>query len=146
MSKVEDFLTASEEQAIVEAIHIAEKNTSGEIRVHFEKSLDQDALKRAQEVFFQLEMDKTMYKNGVLFYVAVDDHKFAIIGDEGIDKVVPDDFWESIRDEVINEFIQENPTKGLVLGILHAGEKLKEYFPYGDKHENELSDEISKRH
>ena len=146
LMEVEQFLNDQQEQEVINAIRQAEKNTSGEIRVHFEKSLDQEALKRAQEVFFQLEMDKTMYKNGVLFYVAVDDHKFAIIGDEGIDKVVPDDFWESIRDEVINEFIKGNPTKGLVLGILHAGEKLKEYFPYGDKHENELSDEISKRH
>ena len=114
--------------------------------MHFEKSLDLDPIKRAQELFYHLEMDKTQFKNGVLFYVAVDDHKFAIIGDEGIDKVVPDDFWESIKDEVINEFKKGNPTQGLVLGILHAGEKLKEYFPYGGKDENELSDEISKRH
>ena len=110
------------------AIREAEKNTSGEIRVHFEKSLDQDPMKRAQEVFYQLEMDKTQFKNGVLFYVAVDDHQFAIIGDEGIDKVVPDDFWESIRDEVINEFVKGNHSQGLVMGILHAGEKLKNIF------------------
>ena len=146
LMEVEAFLSKEQETEVVDAIRAAELNTSGEIRVHFEKSLDQDPLKRAQELFYQLEMDKTQFKNGVLFYVAVDAHKFAIIGDEGIDKVVPDDFWESIKDEVINEFKKENPTQGLVLGILHAGEKLKEYFPYGDKDENELSDEISKRH
>jgi len=146
LMEVEQFLNDQQEQEVINAIRQAEKNTSGEIRVHFEKSLDQDALKRAQEVFFQLEMDKTMFKNGVLFYVAVDDHQFAIIGDEGIDKLVPNDFWESVRDEVITEFVKGNHSKGLVLGILHAGEKLKEYFPYGDKDENELSDEISKRH
>lgn len=144
--EVEQFLTQQQEQEVINAIREAEKNTSGEIRVHFEKSLDQDALKRAQELFFQLEMDKTIFKNGVLFYVAVDDHQFAIIGDEGIDKKVPDDFWESVRDEVISEFVKGNHAKGLVKGILHAGEKLKEYFPFGDKVENELSDEISKRH
>jgi len=143
---VEDFLSKAEEKEIVEAIRKAEKNTSGEIRVHFEKSLNEDALKRAQEVFCQLEMDQTKFKNGVLFYVAVDDHQFAIIGDEGIDKMVPDDFWESIKDEVINEFVKGDHTKGLVLGILHCGEKLKEYFPNGEKNDNELSDEISKRH
>jgi len=146
LMEVEAFLSKEQETEVVDAIRAAELNTSGEIRVHFEKSLDQDPIKRAQELFYQLEMDKTQFKNGVLFYVAVDAHKFAIIGDEGIDKVVPDDFWESIKDEVINEFKKENPTQGLVLGILHAGEKLKEYFPYGDKDENELSDEISKRH
>lgn len=144
--EVEQFLTQEQEQQVINAIREAELNTSGEIRVHFEKSLNQDAILRAQEVFYQLEMDKTMNKNGVLFYVAVDDHKFAIIGDEGIDQKVPDDFWLSIKDEVITEFAKGNHGKGLVLGILHAGEKLKEYFPYGDKDENELSDEISKRH
>lgn len=144
--EVEAFLSDQQEKDIVNSIREAEQNTSGEIRVHFEKSLDQDPIIRAQELFYQLEMDKTQFKNGVLFYVAVDDHKFAIIGDEGIDKVVPDNFWESIKDEVINEFIKGNHAKGLILGILHTGEKLKEYFPYADKDENELSDEISKRH
>lgn len=144
--EVEQFLTKEQEEDVINAIREAELNTSGEIRVHFEKSLNQDAIKRAQEVFYQLEMEKTLNKNGVLFYVAVDDHKFAIIGDEGIDKKVPKNFWVSIKDEVITEFVKGNHSKGLVLGILHAGEKLKEFFPYSDKDENELSDEISKRH
>lgn len=144
--EVAEFLTKEQELEVVNSIREAERNTSGEIRVHFEKSLVKDPIQRAQELFYHLEMDKTRFKNGVLFYVAVDDHKFAIIGDEGIDKVVPDDFWESIKNEVITEFAKGNHGKGLVLGILHAGEKLKEYFPYGDKDENELSDEISKGH
>ena len=144
--EVAEFLSKEQEKEVVASIKEAELNTSGEIRVHFEKSLDQDPIQRAQELFYQLEMDKTQFKNGVLFYVAVDDHKFAIIGDEGIDMAVPDDFWMSIKNEVIKEFVQGNHARGLVLGILHAGEKLKEYFPYGDKDENELSDEISKRH
>lgn len=144
--EVEQFLTEQQEQEVINAIRKAEKNTSGEIRVHLEKSLDQDPIKRAEEVFVQLEMEKTTFKNGILFYVAVDDHQFAILGDEGIDKVVPDDFWESIKNEVINEFVKGEHAKGLVLGILHTGEKLKEFFPYSDKDQNELSDEISKRH
>ncbi|MGI9532667.1 TPM domain-containing protein [Lutimonas sp.] len=144
--EVEEFLSIEQEKRVVEAIREAELNTSGEIRVHFEKSVELDPIQRAQELFLHLGMDKTQYKNGVLFYVAVDDHKFAIIGDQGIDKVVPKDFWESIKDEVINEFTKGKHSKGLIMGILHAGEKLKEYFPYGDKDENELSDEISKGH
>lgn len=144
--EVEDFLTPEQEQFIVDAIREAEKNTSGEIRVDFEKNLQKDPIERAQEVFFKLEMDKTKYKNGVLFYVAVDDHRFAIIGDEGIDKAVPDDFWESVKNEVISEFIKGNFAEGLVKGILHTGEKLKQYFPYKDDDKNELPDEISKRH
>lgn len=144
--EVAQFLTKQQEQEVINSIQEAEKNTSGEIRVHFEKSVDQDPIARAKEVFYQLEMHNTKFKNGILFYVAVDDHQFAVLGDEGIDKVVPDDFWESIKDEVLNEFKLGNHSKGLVLGILHTGEKLKEYFPFNDDDINELSDEISKGH
>jgi uncharacterized membrane protein len=143
---VEKFLSDKEEQQVIDAIREAEKNTSGEIRVHLEKNMETDAMTRAKEVFFYLGMDKTTHKNGILFYVAADSHQFAVIGDEGIDKVVPADFWESIKNEVINQFIKGNHCKGLVMGILHAGEKLKEFYPYDNKDENELSDEISKRH
>ena len=144
--EVKEFLSKEEEAGVVEAIRKAEKNTSGEIRVHFEKNVEKKAISRAEEIFYRLEMDKTKFKNGVLFYVAVDDHQFAILGDEGIDKVVPDDFWESIKDEVVTEFAKGDHGKGLVMGILHAGEKLREYFPFTEGDENELSDEISKNH
>ena len=139
-------MTAEEEQGIIEAIIEAENHTSGEIRVHLEKALDKDPIQRAEEVFFFLGMDRTKNQNGILFYVAVDDHRFAVIGDKGIDKVVPDDFWESIRDEVITEFKLGKYANGLVQGVLHAGEKLKEFFPVDDADQNELPDSISKNH
>ena len=139
-------MTAEEEQLIVEAIIEAENHTSGEIRVHLEKELDKDPIARAQEVFYYLGMDGTQNQNGILFYVAVDDHRFAVIGDKGIDTVVPDDFWESIRDEVITEFKSGKYARGLIQGILHAGEKLKEFFPVDEEDQNELPDSISKNH
>ena len=144
--EVSEFLSKQEEQQVVEAIREAEGHTSGEIRVHFERNLDKEPMKRAEEVFCYLRMDRTEKKNGVLFYVAVDDHQFAVLGDHGIDEVVPDDFWESIRDEVIAEFRVGKHAKGLVAGILHAGEKLKEFFPVEGDHKNELPDQISKNH
>lgn len=142
--EVQEFLNKEQEQRVINAIQKAEKKTSGEIRVHFERNTKKDALIRAEEVFYGLEMDKTNFRNGILFYVAVDDHQFAIVGDEGIDKVVPDDFWESIKDEVLSEFSNGDHARGLELGILHTGEKLKEFFPVADDDDNELSDEISK--
>lgn len=144
--EVEAFLTAEEEQSIIEAIIAAENQTSGEIRVHLEKALDKDPIQRAEDVFFFLGMDGTQNQNGILFYVAVDDHRFAVIGDKGIDTVVPDDFWESIRDEVLTQFKLGKYARGLVQGILHAGEKLKEYFPVDEADQNELPDSISKNH
>jgi len=144
MSETNDFLTSTDEETIIAAIQQAEKNTSGEIRVHIEKHSEKPPLERAQEVFFELGMDKTASRNGVLFYVGIDDHTFAIIGDEGIDKVVEDDFWDCTKDIVIDHFKKDRFAQGLAEGILKAGERLKTYFPYDNDDTNELPDTISK--
>lgn len=144
MSKIEDFLTKEEEQEIVRAITTAEKNTSGEIRIHIENHTEKPPLERAQEVFHFLGMDETELRNGVLFYVGVTDQAFAIIGDEGIDKVVENDFWDCTRDIVISNFKEKKFKEGLVAGILRAGERLEQYFPFTDGDKDELSNEISK--
>jgi uncharacterized membrane protein len=144
MSITEDFLTTAEEQEIVLAIAMAEKNTSGEIRVHIENHSETPPIARAQEVFNFLEMYKTEARNGVLFYVGVADKKFAIIGDIGIDDVVEDDFWDCTKDIVIENFKNKKYKEGLVAGINRAGERLKEFFPYDSDDTNELSNEISK--
>lgn len=144
MSVVEDFLTPEEEQEIVNAIHLAEQNTSGEIRVHIENHTDLKPLERAQEVFHELRMDETELRNGVLFYVGVSDHTFAIIGDKGIHEKVEADFWDCTRDTVIEHFKKQEFKNGLVAGVLRAGERLKLYFPSKDGNINELPNEISK--
>jgi uncharacterized membrane protein len=144
MSKVEDFLSKNEEQEIVDAIQIAEKNTSGEIRIHIEKSTSTDSFTRAVEVFHLLEMDKTKDSNGVLIYVAVKDKHFVIYGDKGINEKVAPDFWDTTKDVIQSHFKQGNFKQGLIDGILKAGEQLKHHFPYQEDDTNELSNEISK--
>ena len=144
MSKVEDFLSVEEEQEIISAIRIAEKNTSGEIRVHIEASSKIDPYKRALEVFFLLKMNNTKEENAVLIYVAVNDKKFVVYGDKGIDAVVPADFWNTTKDAMQHHFKDGNFKQGIVDGILKAGQELKEHFPWQIDDENELSNEISK--
>ena len=144
MSQVEDFLTHDEEQRIVEAIRSAELRTSGEIRVHLEKHTDKDVIDRAAEVFHWLKMDNTVEKNGVLIYVAVEDHQFAIIGDKGINEAVHQNFWDSTRDIIVKHFKAGEFTNGLIEGITMAGKELQHYFPWEHGDKNELPDEISK--
>ena len=144
MSKVEDFLTTAEEQEIVAAIGVAEKNTSGEIRVHIEKETSVAAIDRAMEVFRNLTMENTQERNGVIIYVAVKSKQFAIYGDKGINEKVADTFWDSTKDAMANQFRNGNFKQGLIDGILKAGEQLKSHFPYQDDDTNELSNEISK--
>ena len=143
MSNIENFLTQTEEQQIIDAIRTAEKNTSGEIRVHLERNSEKDPLERAKEVFYFLKMDKTEHKNGVLFYVAVDDKKFSVLGDEGINNRVSEDFWNSIKDAMTEHFSKGSYADGLKAGILASGQKLKEYFPFQTNDDDELSNEIS---
>ncbi len=144
MSKVEAFLSTTEEQEIIEAIRTAELNTSGEIRVHIEKTSNDSIENRALEVFYTLKMDNTKAQNGVLIYVAVEDKNFAIYGDKGINDVVADNFWDSTKDTMQSHFKRGHFKQGLVDGILMAGEELKKHFPYQDDDTNELSNEISK--
>ena len=143
MSKVEDFLTKIEEQEIVTAIQMAEKNTSGEIRIHLEKTTSIAHFDRAVEVFNTLEMNKTKERNGVLIYVAVIDKQFVICGDIGINQKVPHNFWESTKVIIQNQFKIGNFKQGLVDGIQSAGQQLKQHFPYNGDDTNELLDTIS---
>lgn len=132
-----------QKNAIVNAIKAAENKTSGEIKVHIENRCRGDVLDRASEVFAILKMHKTELRNGVLFYLALDDHKFAILGDAGINQTVDENFWDHIKETMLSYFKEGSITDGLCEGIHMAGEALKSHFPIQDDDKNELSDEIS---
>ncbi len=137
-------LSAEQQQQIIDAIKRAEMATSGEIRVHMEGACpDGDPVMRAIAVFEHLGMHKTREQNGVLFYVALDDRKFAVVGDKGIDQRVPTDFWNGIKEDIRHHFAQGQYADGLARGIARAGEQLKTYFPRLSDDTNELSDDIS---
>jgi uncharacterized membrane protein len=132
-----------EQQRIREAVERAEKHTSGEIRVCVEKTCSEDVLDRAATYFTKLDMHKTKLRNGVLIYLATEDHKFAIIGDGGINKVVPANFWDQTKLDMLEQFKQGNLVEGITTGVTLAGEQLKKYFPYDTDDSNELSDDVS---
>lgn len=142
---MKDTITPEDEQRIVAAIQEAEKNTSGEIRVHIENSCTIPVLDRATQVFAYLHMHQTKLRNGVLFYVALESRQFAVLGDGGINAVVPPNFWNEVTSLVIGYFKSGKYAEGLTKGVLMAGEQLKAYFPYsGDETDvNELKNDIS---
>ena len=136
---------SDQDRAVIKgAIQEAELNTSGEIRVHLENHCSKEnVLDRAVQVFAMLQMHKTELRNGVLIYMAVKDHKFAIIGDAGINAKVEEDFWDITKDKMLEHFKAGDLVEGLKTGILCAGERLAEFFPYKKNDSNELSDDIS---
>ncbi len=137
------FLKKSEGDMILNCIKNAEKQTSGEIRVHFQKKIKKPVINAAVDTFFELKMDETKDRNGVLFFIVPRKKQFAIIGDEGINNVVPDDFWEEVKSVLERHFEDRSWAQGICKGIELTGEKLKKYFPYEEDDINELSDEIS---
>lgn len=137
------FFSPEEEAAIVAAIRSAELATSGEIRVHVEVGATTPALDTAVRVFNELKMHETKDRNGVLLLLEVDRREFAIIGDEGIDRVVSEDFWDTERDLLQQHFRRGDFSGGIVAAVQQVGAKLKKFFPYQTDDVNELPDEIS---
>lgn len=138
-----DFLSEKDEKRIIQAITDAEKFTTGEIRVHIEYRCKKDPLERAKAVFAELEMHKTDARNGVILYIATDDRKVAIFGDEGISEQVEEDYWQDEIDKLIAEFKQGNFAKGIASVVSSIGEKLKRFYPSDGSDPNELDNEIT---
>ena len=137
------FFNQAQKEAIQSAIAEAELNTSGEIRVHIDDKCPVAPVEKAIEVFEKLKMHETELRNGVLIYVAVKDHKLAIVGDQGINDAVADNFWDEIKNNLIESFKKGLYAEGLSDCIKSAGMQLKAHFPYQSDDINELSDEIS---
>ena len=141
--KPADFFSSEDRKLIERAVHEAEQNTSGEIRVHIDGKCKGDALDAAAWVFGKLGMQKTKLRNGVLIYLAIEDRKFAIIGDAGINQKVPANFWDDVKTTMEGYFRKGEFTQGLVHGITLSGQHLKKHFPHQKDDVNELPDEIS---
>jgi uncharacterized membrane protein len=132
-----------QQQSIKSAIEKAELQTSCEIKVFVEDFAKVEVLDRAAFQFKKLGMHKTALRNGILIYLSTEDKKFAIIGDAGINQHTGNEFWDSVKEIMLQEFKQENLTNGLILGITAIAEKVKNYFPFEIGDTNELSNDIA---
>lgn len=141
--QLDDFISIPDQGRVVDAIGEAEMMTSGEIRVHVTPKCGKDVMRDAIKTFNRLEMYKTRHRNGVLIFLAFESRKFAILGDSGINAVVPADYWDNEKDTLQQYLKQGDPATGLCKVIASVGEKLKTHFPIEEDDENELSNEIS---
>ena len=143
MVNQKEFLATLDQPRIVAAIGAAERETSGEIRVHIQpKARGGDARYVAERTFERLGMTKTALRNGVLLFIASEERSFVILGDKGIDEKVPPGFWDEIAAKLTIRFRNGEFTDGIVEAITAAGEQLKAYFPRADDDVNELPDDI----
>jgi hypothetical protein len=138
------FLLPDEEAKVVEAIGRFEQRTSGELRVHLERHIEGDILEGGKKIFEQIGLTATRERNGVMFLVALKDHRFAVLGDQGIDQKVPPGFWTEVVAKVQKRFAEGAFATGLVEGVELAGEQLATHFPPRADDKNELPDHISR--
>ena len=136
-------LSAEDERRVVDAIRAAERRTSGEIRVHVQARCAADALDEAARVFEGLGMTRTAARNGVLVFLAVDDRKFAIVGDRGIHARVGASFWDGLRDLLAGRLREGRAADGLVEVVESIGAQLQRAFPRAGDDRNELADDLS---
>ncbi|MBK8786641.1 MAG: TPM domain-containing protein [Chitinophagaceae bacterium] len=142
--KKREFFSAKDKEQIVQAIRLAEKETSGEIRIYIEsKNAFMDAIDRAAEIFFKLKMQETEHRNAVLLYIAMDHHELALFADEGIYQKAGKEYWDNAVKSMLSQFTKENISNGIEQCIAQIGQTLKEKFPYiANEDKNELPDEI----
>ena len=145
--KQKDFLAKLDEARIKEAIATAEKQTSGEIRVHVQPTAGGAEIRTvAEKTFERLGMTKTALRNGVLLFIASEEQRFVILGDRGIDERVPPGFWDDIIARLTVRFKAGEFTDGIVEAIHSAGDELKADFPRHSADRDELTNEINVDH
>ncbi len=142
--KKKSLFNEEDTRLIVKAVRHAEQRTSGEVRVFVESRCRfMDAMDRAAEVFFSLQMEKTEQRNAVLVYIALKDHQFALFGDEGIHQKVGTEYWNRLAAEMITSFNKENYAEGIGNCVIQIGDALQQHFPFNkDTDKNELPDNI----
>lgn len=138
-----EYIKSEDQEDIKQAILNAELDTSAEIRVHIEESCAGDVMLRASDVFLELGMDKTKRRNGVLFYLALKNRKFAAIPDYGILEKDTESFWDELKLEMLDFFRENEFSNGLIHGIGRTAEFMSRFFPYEKSDKNELPDDIS---
>jgi uncharacterized membrane protein len=88
-------------------------------------------------------MKATRRRNGVLVFLSLPSRRFAIMGDEGIDRVTPADYWDVLRDRLAERFADGEYCEGLLEILERVEAVLAEHFPYEQGDVDELPDDIS---
>lgn len=137
------WLDADAKSDIAKAVHELEKRSSAEIRVHVASRISKPVMDMAVDWFWKNGMHLTARRNGVLIFVASENHEFAVVGDLGIHAKVGEVFWNQTRDIMQKHFVKGEFKEGVLAGIAAITGVLALYFPIENGDRNELMDEVS---
>jgi uncharacterized membrane protein len=123
------FLSRIQHHQIVQAIHHATGNTTGEIRVFIAHGAAADPLSAARHRFEKLKMHHHAHRNAILIFVAPRSQTFAVIGDQAVHDRAGDVAWQSMVAAMADRFKNNEPMSAIEFGIEQAGQLLTEHFP-----------------
>lgn len=142
------FVNDDELLRISNKIKEMEKTTAGEICVSIKEKRSllekrKSLRELAEKEFFKLGVANTKDKTGILIFLLLEDRKFYILADSGINAKVQQETWDKIKDEMQHKFSKGEFCKGLIFGVDEVGKILNRHFPVRPDDTNELSNKIT---
>lgn len=80
---------------------------------------------RAEAAFLREEVFNTRDRTGILIFLALFEHKAVILGDEGINRAVPEGAWQALVDELVAGIRGGRAAESLCSTIVRCGEVLE---------------------
>jgi uncharacterized membrane protein len=139
---MEHFITDEEELLLVQAIREQEARTSAEIRVCVTDRVVFRPKRYAWRVFERNGMRNTANRNAALIVMMPRVKQIVIIGDEGLDAVVPVEYWDQAVAAMVKGMHEHGPLASLREGLRGLGDVLSKHWPRGEGDQNELPDEL----
>lgn len=96
--------------------------------------------KRAIHAFHEKRLHRTREENGILIFISLLERRVWILGDRGINAVIPPERWTSLASVLASGIREGRMVETLVTTITEVGAILKKQFPHRTDDRNELPD------
>jgi putative membrane protein len=106
------------------------------------KRMEQAVRERAVRAFYEKRLYKTRDETGVLIFISLLERKVWILGDKGVDRIIPHAFWQERAVELTAGIRDNRACEALCAVIGKIGNEMEGHFPRKVDDTNELSDEI----
>lgn len=95
---------------------------------------------RAIHAFYEQGLHHTREENGVLIFISLLERKVWILGDRGINAVIPTERWNALVTGLIAGIREGRMAEALLKTIAETGDILRQHFPSKADDTNELPD------
>jgi uncharacterized membrane protein len=128
--KLKHFLNRLEHERVHRAVQSAEKDTSVRIVVYISHRRVTDPMKAGHQAFKKLKLETEQEKAGLLFFIAPQSRKFAVLGGTALHEKLGQAWWDRLVQVLSADFRREKFTDGLVSVLDEIAPALKLHFPF----------------